>query len=280
QSEFLSQHYYHLRAAGYNYVYPYHKSVGYQKRIGEVKLYNLNPDFIDFERIETSIFDLESVKFKYRHQFESDNSKTKLITDDVIIYYDTKPNSKNPFKGHSRLTSLKDEANNTLLANRGKRNQIKRTGATIVSHKERPEGLSDGLDEEMTRDKQGNPITFKDDIENKLNGSGLAQGKSILVSSKELKVDSLAKDITGIDFDKMKQSDMRVIANKIGVPNELNPFENDNAKYENREQAQFSVIQNEIEPVANSFALGVMSWFDNHPNKIILDYSHLPAYQV
>src|SRR5690606_8519239 len=88
------------------------------------------------------------------------------------------------------------------------------------------------------------------------------------------------KDITGIDFDKMKQSDMRVIANKIGVPNELNPFENDNAKYENREQAQFSVIQNEIELVAEAYAIRVMSWFKNHPNKIILDYSHLPAYQV
>lgn len=280
KSEFLSEYYYYLRAAGYNYILPYHKSVGYQKRLSEVKLFNLNPDYIDFDDVKTNLFDLEHIKFKYTHKFTSEQTKIPLYTSDVLIAYDTKPSSKNPFKGHSRLKALKEEGVNTLLADLGKRNQIKRTGATIISHKEKAESLSDGLDEEMMRDSNGNSITYKDDIEDKLNGAGLAQGKSILVSSKELKVDSLAKDITGIDFDKLKQSDMRVCANKLGVPNELNPFGGDNAKYENREQAQFSVIQNEIEPVADSLALSLNKFFENHPHKIIFDYSHLPAYQV
>lgn len=172
-----------------------------------------------------------------------------------------------------------DEAYNTLLSDFGKKNQIKRTGAVIISHKEKSDSLSDGLDEEVYKDENGKPITHKDDIELKLNGAGLAQGKSILVSSKELRVDSLAKDIIGIDFDKLKQADLRVISNKIGLPNELSPFEGDNAKYENREQAQFSVIQNEIEPVADAFADKLVKWF-NHPTRLILDYSHLPAYQI
>lgn len=280
KTEFLSEHYYHLRSAGFNYVFPYHSSVGYSKRIDEVRLFNLNPDNIEFKKIKNSIFENKNGDFVYVQYIGDGTDRMPLSTDDVIIYYDTKPSSSNPYKGHSRLKSLKDEGVNTLLADRGKRNQIKRTGATIVSHKEKADSLSDGLDEEMTKGKDGKPITYKDDIENKLNGAGLAQGKSILVSSKELKVDSLAKDILRIDFDKLKQSDLRVISNKIGVPNELNPFENDNSKYENREQAQFSVIQNEIEPVADAFAFSLMRWFPNYKDKLILDYSHLPAYQV
>lgn len=281
KSEFLSEHYYHLRAAGYNYICPFHKSVGYNKnRIDEVKLFNLNPDNIEFSKIKGSIFELQNGRFRYAYDNGDTITKLPLSTDDVIIQYDTKPDSQNPFKGHSRLKSLKDEGVNTLLADRGKRNQIKRTGAGLISHREKAEGLSDGLDEEMYKTKDGKPVTHKDDLEHKLNGAGLAQGKSILVSSKDLRFESLAKDITGIDFDKLKQSDLRVIANKIGVPNELNPFENDNAKYENREQAQFSVIQNEIEPVANALAAAMNRWFEKHPNKIIFDYSHLPAYQV
>ena len=176
------------------------------------------------------------------------------------------------------MASLRGEAKNTLLADRGKMNQIKRSGALLISHRERStDGVSEGLDEMVDVTKG---ITHKQQIEQNLNGVGLAQGKSIVVSSKELRGESLAKDIIGIDFDKMKQADLRVIANKLGVPNELMPFEGDNAKYENRQEAQFSVIQNEIEPVARAFENGINGWFANHKNKIKLSFEHLPAYQV
>lgn len=280
KTEFLSEFYYHLRSAGWNYVCPYHKSVGYNKRIDEVKLFNLNPDNISFNKIRSTIFDLKSGSFKYSFDNGERVIKLPLSTDDVIIFYDTKPSSTNPYVGHSRLKSLKEEGVNTLLADRGKRNQIKRTGAGIISHREKTDSLSDGLDEEMYETKDGKSVSYKEDLEFKLNGAGLAQGKSILVSSKDLRYESLAKEIIGIEFDKLKQADLRVIANKIGVPNELNPFEGDNAKYENREQAQFSVIQNEIEPVGEGLAAAINRWFDKHPNKLIFDYSHLPAYQV
>lgn len=278
QTEFLSEFYYNLRAAGWTYIRPFNQSVGFAKMIDRAELFNLNPDCIKFPNKNKSVFNSGDTVFKYVEKLENGKSEIPISTNDIIKFYDIKVDPNNPLKGVSRLASLRGEAKNTLLADRGKMNQIKRSGALLISHRERSnDGVSEGLDEMVDVTKG---ITHKQQIEQNLNGVGLAQGKSIVVSSKELRGESLAKDIIGIDFDKMKQADLRVIANKLGVPNELMPFEGDNAKYENRQEAQFSVIQNEIEPVARAFENGINGWFANHKNKIKISFEHLPAYQV
>lgn len=283
KEEFLSQFYYFLTAAGYNYILPYSKSLGFENRLKDNELYNLNPDYVNFKKIKKDIFDLGDLDFDYVHSNKDEKFERPFNTKGVIPFYDIIPDIKNPYKGVSRLSALINEARNTVLADKGKTNQIKKSGAVIVSAKERSNGeLSEGLDEEMMSsepNREGKRTTHKQDIQNKLNAAGLASGESIIVSSKELVAQTLSKDIQGIDFDKLKSMDLLVCSNKIGVPPELNPFSSKNATYENREQAQFSVLQNRIEPVANSLAKSLQLYFESK-NRLVIDYSHLPAYQV
>lgn len=279
--EFLAEFYYYLCASGWAYMLPYSKSVGFEKDLSQNELFALNPDFCTFGKIKQNIFELDRLSFKYKYG-NSETSK-ELFTDNVIPFYDGAINAFNPFIGHSRLESIRDEAINTILADKGKFNQIKRSGGMVISHKEKgTDGFSEGLDEEYsrTRAKDGSVKikTHKEEIDEKLNSVGLAQGKSIVVSSKELTGFSMAKDIIGIDFSKMKESDIVVISNKIGVPPELMPLNGNNATYENRESAQYQVLQNRIIPVANNVATALTKYF-NRPNKLVFSYEHLPAYQ-
>lgn len=278
--EFLAEFYYYLCASGWCYMLPYNQSVGFEKDLSSSEIFALNPDYCNFDKIKQNIFDLYNLGFKYAYAAQDLKSEKHFTTDDVIPFWDGPVNANNPFIGHSRLSSLTDEAINTVLADKGKHNQIKRTGAMIISHKERgTDGFSDGLDEMMKKDKKSGKITtYKDDIEQKLNTLGLAEGNSILVSSKELTGFSMGKDIAGIDFSKFKESDIVVINNKIGVPPELMPLNGNNATYENRESAQYQVLQNRIIPVANNVAMA-MTKFYQRKNKLVFSYEHLPAYQ-
>ena len=277
--EFLAEFYYYLTAAGWCYMLPYNDAVGFEMNLKNNELYALNPDFCNFDKIKENIFDLRDLGFKYSYAAQNHKNEKYLSTKDVIPFYDGPVNANNPFIGHSRLSSLGDEAINTILADKGKHNQIRRSGSMIISHKERgTDGFSDGLDEMIRKTKDNKIVTHKQDIEAKLNALGLAEGESILVSSKELTGFSMGKDIAGIDFGKMKESDIVVISNKIGVPPELMPLSGNNATYENREAAQYQVLQNRVIPVANNAATALTKFF-KRPNKLVFSYEHLPAYQ-
>lgn len=282
KEEFLAEFYYYLTAAGWCYLLPYNKAAGFEKNVedDDTKLFVLNPDFCNFSKIETNIFDLESLDFEYNFKNSSKKYSKDLDTSRIIPFWDSIADSSNPYIGHSRLSSLFDESQNTMLADRGKHNQILRTGGMVISHKEKgKDGFSDGLDEVVKTDKKTKKITTqKDIIEDRLNKLGLAQGQNILVSSKELTGFSLSKDIIGIDFDKMKESDIIVISNKIGVPPELMPLSGNNAKYENRLEAQYQVFQNRIVPVAQNIATALPKYYKSK-NKLVFSYDHTPAYQ-
>ena len=281
KEQFLSDFYYFLTAAGWTNIYPFHKSIGFEKDFKDNELFILNPDKISFKDFNSDIFSLDNVGFKYHLKGAKDNTKRDLNTKNVIQFTDVRIDPENPFKGLSRLASLTDEGENTLLANRGKKNQIKRTGSLLVTHKEHAKDqFSDGLDEVFeVNEKTGKPKTYKDEIEKELNMLGLSQGKSIAISSKELQVLSLAKDILGINFDLMIAADRITISNKIGVPIELLPTKDINAKYDNRENAELQVIQNRIEPVAEMFCKKVREYFE-YEHEICMSYDHLPAYQL
>ncbi|QHC84972.1 hypothetical protein AS589_09410 [Empedobacter brevis] len=282
KEQLLSDFYYFLTAAGWTNIYPFHKSIGFEKKIdGKNELFILNPDKISFEDFNSDIFSIDSVNFKYHLKGAKESTKRRLNTKEVIQFTDVRVDPDNPFKGLSRLASLTDEGENTLLANRGKKNQIKRTGSLLVTHKEHAKDqYSDGLDEVFeVNEKTGKPKTYKDEIEKELNMLGLSQGKSIAISSKELQVLSLAKDILGINFDLMIAADRITISNKIGVPIELLPTKDINAKYDNRENAELQVIQNRIEPVAEMFCKKIREYFD-YEHEICMTYDHLPAYQL
>lgn len=277
--EFLAEFYYYLTAAGWTYLLPYNTSVGFEKDLENGEIFALNPDFCKFGKIKENIFDLQYLDFNYSVDSGDRKLEKDLSTADVIPFWDGPVNVGNPFIGHSRLSSLREEAINTILADRGKHNQIKKTGSMIISHRERGnDGFSDGLDEMVRKTKDKKIITHKDEIETKLNMLGLAQGNNILVSSKELTGFSMGKDLIGIDFDKMKESDIIVINNKIGVPPELMPLNGNNAKYENRNMAQFQVLQNRIEPIAKNLAVALTKFY-NTGNTLVFSYEHLPAYQ-
>lgn len=281
KEQFLSDFYYFLTAAGWTNIYPFHKSIGFEKDFKENELFILNPDKISFKDFNSDIFSLDNADFKYHLKGAKENTKRDLNTKKVIQFTDVRIDPENPFKGLSRLASLTDEGENTLLANRGKKNQIKRTGSLLVTHKEHAKDqFSDGLDEVFeVNEKTGKPKTYKDEIEKELNMLGLSQGKSIAISSKELQVLSLAKDILGINFDLMIAADRITISNKIGVPIELLPTKDINAKYDNRENAELQVIQNRIEPVAEMFCKKVREYFE-YEHEICMSYDHLPAYQL
>ncbi len=252
-------------SGGYAYITPYHESAGFEKKLNKASLFVLNNDFISFNNGKAS----------YQINEKYDISKSTLFID---ILRDP----ENPMKGISRVNSLQDEIQIIKLSDKAKQNQTKLSGHTIVSPKNNTSQNSyvdNGLDQ-IIKSEDGKQITEKQDIESKLNLSGLAQDKSITVASKELTAVNLMEGLKDYNFSENKLPEEKAILNLYNIPREFqNLASNDVSKYENRQNAMLEVLQNTIEPLANSFAYKIQKHFD-HENIIYLSYKHLPVYAI
>jgi len=201
------------------------------------------------------------------------------MTKQVLI--DVRQNSAKPWIGVSRLLALHQQIKNYSLALQGKENLIKRTGSILVSLDVRTEDM--GMDGEIGTgkfDDAGKPVTttHKKQLEEQLRDTSLGNGsKGIMFSTLPLKSTPLSSGLESINFDNLSIEDARQILNKFNLPKEFQNLTKESAKFLNRQMAMIEVIQNTIEPLADSFCDKIRSYY-RHDNKIKIDFSELPVF--
>lgn len=277
--EWLYYHYSH----GWNYIVPQSTSVGFEKRINgksKTSLYNCDPDNIVFNN-QGSLWNFFSLKKEVTFDYKP-YSFRRIKYSDVITFIDVRQNPERPYMGVSRLLSLRQQIQNYYLSLQGKENLIKRSGSILVSLDSKTnEDL--GLDAQIGTgafDKEGAPImtTHKKELENQLRATGLGtDSMGMMFSTLPLKSMPLSTGLENVNFDGMSVEDARQILNKFNLPKEFQNLTAETAKFQNRQMAMIEVIQNTIEPLANSFCDKMMDYF-NWENKVILDFSHLPVF--
>lgn len=277
--EFIKEWIYYHYSHGYNYVVPRSSSVGFEKRLespAKLELFNCDPDQITFVNGFFNFFNKKDkqIKFNYKpYNFSGINYN------DVIPYFDVRQNPEKPYIGVSRLLALKAQIQNYAYSLQGKENLIKRTGSQLISLDGKTDDL--GLDVAIPAEsfaENGKTTTHKEKLEKQLAETSLGtNSRGIMFSTLPLKVQSLSSGLENVGFDNLAVEDARQIFNKFNIPKEFQNLTSETAKFQNRQMAMIEVVQNTIEPLANSFIEKLVTYF-NHTNKVIIDFSHLPVF--
>lgn len=288
-SEYRKQWLYYHYANGWNYEYPKSDSAGFEKNLTKnseataTKIYNLDPDHIVWKTSFTNnllnflgFLKSKLILFSYKPFGFS-----QIEFSQVIPYFDVRQDSEKPFIGVSRLCALQQQIDNFRLSVKGKQNLIKRTGVILVSQSKQNEDL--GLETRFFKgnDADGVPIqtSHKESLQEDLRNASLSNDSmGVIFSTLSLNPTPLSQGLENVKFDDYSIQDARQIINKFNLPQELaNLTPKTSVTAEDRKSASLSVIQNIIQPLANSFCDKKMSFF-NHENKISLDFSHLPMF--
>jgi phage portal protein BeeE len=277
--EWLYYHYSH----GWNYIVPQSTSVGFENKLDKGlknSLYNVDPDHIKWND-GNSFFNLFKAKREISFDYEPYNFNAVKYSD-VIPFIDVRQNPEKPYIGISRLLALEKQIQNYSLALQGDENLIKRSGSILVS-------LDSKNNEDMGLDsavgtgrfnEDGTPITatHKQTLEQQLRETGLGNGSmGVMFSTLPLKSQPLSSGLENLKFEEKMIGYARQIFNKYNVPKEFQNLTNETAKFANRQMAMIEVIQNTIEPLANSFCNKIATYY-KWENTISLDFSHLPVF--
>lgn len=273
-TEFFKEFIRNILSGGYCYLYPYHENAAYINILEkEPQLFVLNNDFID-HRGQSVKFLQEDYSFKYDME-----GGTVLNFSQIIPFYDISQDPKNKFRGVSRLRSLEEEINQLYLANKAISNQVKLSGNIIVSPEATKESeLSQGLDKIITTT---HGKTHKDDIEEKINMSGLLRGQSFTISSTALKAINLAESLKDYDFNtKFKHEAGRIILNLYDIPRKLQNIITTAELKSDKEGEDIDMYEKIVIPLANNFSNSINSVYSPVTGtKIELDYSHLSVFK-
>lgn len=288
-SEYRKQWLYYHYANGWNYEYPKSESAGFERNLiknsesTRTKIYNLDPDHIVWKTSMTNVvlnflgfLKSKSILFSYKPFGFS-----QIEFSQVIPYFDVRQDSEKPFIGISRLGALHQQIENFRLSVKGKQNLIKRTGVILVSQTKQNEDL--GLETRFFKGNDENDIpiqtSHKESLQEDLRNASLGNDSmGVIFSTLSLNPTPLSQGLENVKFDEYSIQDARQIINKFNLPQELaNLTPKTSVTAEDRQSAMISVIQNIIQPLANSFCAKKNSFF-NHENTISLDFSHLPMF--
>lgn len=233
----------------------------------------LNNDAIDFGGRKLELFQ-KDIAFDYSYG----NLEKTLNFKQIIPFYDIAQDSKNNFKGVSRLKSLEDEMKQVWMANKAIDNQLGLSGNIIVSpdsHKESE--LSLGLDKPIVTNTAK---TQKQDIEEKLNTSFIF-GKSLTVASTALKAVNLAESLSSYDYNKMfKQEAGRIILNLYEIPRKMQNINTAAEMKSDKDGEDVDLYEKIILPLSTNFAKSINSVYSNLTKTTIkLSYDHLTVFQ-
>lgn len=274
--EFSKEFIRNLFSGGYSYLYPYSDNEAYVRRLDQLmsenrpELFVLNNDYIEYPNDEIG-------EFIYSYK----NTQSTKFFENVLPFWDEVQDPCNYRVGVSRLCSLKDEIDNIILANRAKTNKIRQSGKFLATPKS--SGLTNQIGMQLDQ-----PVNLKDPsykqrdfIEDKLEHTGLAGGKSITVTNKEMAVMNVMESIQDYSYDEEVKEDKRTIKNTFGIPRELQNIGDDVAKYENRKEAMSELFNILILPLATNFTETIQSHYIPDDNrKFVLDFSHHPAFEI
>ncbi len=258
KQEFLKEFAINIMSAGYTFVWKRYVSFGNFKTL---ELINLSPD-------KTQI-DNDKVVTEYGDVVE------KISLSDVIIFYDIKVKTTTKY-GYSRITPLKSQIENVTDAQKAKGIQIENSGTTIVSPKQTAAG--NNIDEGLNAPVQtlGGMKTQKTEMEDRFNFRGLEN--RVIVASKGLDAVNLSSELNSVKFHEIVETDILAVYDAFGFPIELTPY-GKNATFENKETAEYSLIENEIIPLALNLIHSLNNEFPTK-GKIHVDYNHLSSMSI
>lgn len=254
KEEFLKEFAIFLLSSGWTVIWKKYQSYGNFKTL---ELINLNPDHTDVNEKSLTT--------------EIDGKSETILLTDVILFYDSVRNNKNK-KGYSRITPLRSQVSNIKDAQVAKGIQIENSGTTIVSPKQTAAGnnIDEGLNAPVTQ-MGGGLKTQKEEMEDRFSSRGLVN--RIIVSSKGLDAKNLSAELNAVKFYEIVETDILAIYDAYNFPVELSPY-GKNAKFENKEIAEVSLVENEVSPLAKNLINSLNAEF---PNKkpVIVDFNHL-----
>ena len=227
-----------------------------------MELINLDPDKTEF----SSTGDILT---------EYDDKEYGISKDDVIILFDTVREKSG--KGYSALKPLKSQIDNILDAQRAKGIQIQNSGITLISPKAATaqNQVDEGINAIVHPDNP-NHITQKQQIENKLSGRGLEN--RYIVSSKGLDASNLGSQLNAVNFDDIEEADKLSICSAFGVDVELTPY-GKNATFDNKQQAELSIVQKEATPLMENLINSLVSVFPGKGNPNV-SFAHLDCMSI
>ncbi len=259
KEEFLKEFATYIISSGYTAILKKYVSFG---NFDTMELININPCTLDFNK--------DNITF----QFE--NKNITVNSSELIIFYDIRRNNFDK-KGYSRIIPLRSQLENISLAQKAKNIQIQNSGTTIVSPKtsSNASNVDEGLNAPVPV-MGGGLKSQKNEMEDKLNNRGLEN--RIIVSSKGLDAVNLSEKLNNIDFYKIIESDALAVYDAFGFPIELSPY-GKNATFENKDQAELSLVENELIPLLNSLTNSLNSEFPNK-GKIKGNYNHIGVMSI
>lgn len=262
KEEFLKEFAIYILSSGWTCIWKKYESFG---NFESLQLININPDPCVTDVRKNTIVT------------EIDGKQETINNLDLIYFYDIRKNHDDN-RGVSRIKPLRMQVVNTRDAEFAKNIQICKSGTTLVSPKAQSNsnGMNEGLNVPITMpvDQNGNrPPTAKDDLEDKLNGRGVAN--RIIVANTGIDSTNLGSDLSKMDYFKIVEPNVLAIYDAFGFPPELSPY-GKNATFENKPKAESMLIENEILPLAKSLTDSLEAEF---PNKGVLDvsYDHLSS---
>ena len=281
--EFSKEFIRNLYACGFSYLLPYSKSDSNLRRLdkldgeGRAQLLVLNTDCIEYpEVVNKGLLDTRN-----RFRYHVGSYYEDILFDNVIPFYDKNQDPNNRKIGISRLSSLKDEITNIILADRAKTNKIKQSGKFLVTPASKNVNSTFGnqLDQPVNIKKPD--FKQRDLLEQTLETTGLAQGKSITVAKEELQSINMMESIQGYSYDDEVSHDRMTVKSSLGLPKELHNSLDSTAKYENRQQALLEMLTIGTIPLATNFTESIQNYYEpSEKRRLILDYSHHPVFQI
>lgn len=282
--QFIKEWLYYLYAHGYEYIIPQSPSFGFENKLKSgCQLFTPDPDNLLFNGSGFNLFSFWNAKRGKTVTFDYAPLNLKSVNyEDIIPFFDIRQNPKKPYTGVSRMLALKQQIQNYHLALQAKGNMIKRSGSQMIALDGKTEdwGL-DGIIGTGQMDGAGNPITttHKEKLERQIQSTGIGNNNmGIIFANLPLKVSSLSDGLEKIDYDKLLGQDARTMLNKYNVPKEFqNLILSDVAKYDEKNSSLKFIIQNILQPLADTFCNKICSYY-NWENTLKIDFSELPIF--
>lgn len=269
-----------LYAAGYSYLLPTSENDAYIRRFDKMdsdlrpELRVLNTDFIDYTNLSSGE---ASDLFRYC----TNSTQETLDYNNIIPFWDEAQDPDNFRIGVSRLCSLEDNIKNIILANRAKTNKIKQSGKFIAtpSTKSLNNTIGNQLDQMVSADNPN--YKQRDLLEDKIETTGFGYDKAVMVTKQEIDVLNVMEGIQDYSYDKEVLEDKRTVKNTYKIPRELQNIGDDQSKYENRKEAFLELFTLTVLSLADNFTESIQEFYaPNEKDKLILDYSHHPAFEI
>lgn len=275
QKEFIRQSVLFHEIFGNEYIYLLFP-VGFPDRLKKIS--TIPPNLVSAEYTSKLPFYLsdglaDDVQYTIRY-----GGKEEKINQDQIIHLNDNrvtvkdPTDKDLLKGEPKLQALRAVVNNIKMAYESRGVILKHRGAVgILSN-----AGKDGTGSPLPLD-QGEVTRLQEEY--KRGYGGLEDQSSLIISESNLRWQQMGSNPDRLGLFEEIEKDFDKILDAFGIPPEMFASK-EGSTFENQRQAEKGLYLRTIIPEANERAAALTSrLLAGSPNRIIVDFSHLPIFQ-